>query len=66
MRKLYWKMYQSKEETSGQSVVLTLNDMLKEIEAFASEMDEDELPPVFEPVYMTEEEFNDLEEFQGF
>lgn len=62
--KLYWRMYQDKKSIKYSSVILTEKEMKKEIEGF--HWDEEELPPVFEPVMMKEEDFKKLPEFEGF
>jgi len=65
--KLYYKMYQDKESVKYSSVILTKEEMEKEIDLFFKNgMDEDELPPIFEPVMMEEEDFKKLPEFEGF
>jgi hypothetical protein len=65
--KLYWRMYQDKESVEYTSVVLTKEEMEKEVDLFFKNgMDEEELTPVFEPVMMEEEEFEKLPEFEGF
>lgn len=65
--KLYYKMYQDKQSVKYTSVILTEEEMKKEIKYFFSEgRDELELPPIFEPVMMEEEEFKKLPEFEGF
>lgn len=66
-KKLYWRMYQDKNSINYTSVVITQKDMIQEVEYIYNEYGEeyDDLP-VFEPVFMTEEEFNNLPEFDGF
>lgn len=66
MRKLYWKMYQDKDSIEFQSVIITQEEMIREVEYINKEFGEDYDFPVFEPVYMTEEDFNNLPEFEGF
>ena len=63
---LYWRMYQDKESTQYQSVILTETEMKAEASLFFDNQSEEDLPPVFEPVMMTEQEFNALPEFDGF
>ena len=63
MEKLYWKMYQDRNSVNGTSVIIKEEQIKDEINA-AREYDA--LLPVFEPVFMTEEEFNNLPEFKGF
>jgi hypothetical protein len=65
--KLYWRMYQDKESVEYTSVVLTKEEMEKEVDLFFKNgMDEEELTPVFEHVMMEEEEFEKFPEFEGF
>lgn len=65
-KKLYWKMYQDKNSINGSSVIITQEEMIREVNYINQEYGEDEDFPVFEPVYMTEELFNNLPEFGGF
>lgn len=62
---LYWRMYQDKESIKYASVVLTKDQMDAEISMYFDNPTDDG-PPIFEPVMMTEKEFNDLPEFDGF
>jgi hypothetical protein len=67
MKKLYWRMYQDKKSTEYASVILTEDEMKIEIDGYFKDIyDEDELPPVFEPVMMEEKEFKKLPECEGF
>ncbi|MBU4317105.1 MAG: hypothetical protein KKF30_07505 [Proteobacteria bacterium] len=66
MKKLYWRMYQDKHKTIyGLSVVVAQREMLAEIKAYFDDPADDD-PPVFEPVMMTEAEFEELPGFNGF
>lgn len=65
-KKLYWKMYQDKNSIKYRSVIITQEDMINEVNYWNNEGNEDEDAPVFEPIFMTEEEFNKLPEFKGF
>lgn len=65
-KRLYWKMYQDKDSINGSSVIITQEEMIREVNYINQEYGEDEDFPVFEPVYMTQEEFNNLPEFGGF
>jgi hypothetical protein len=66
--KLYWRMYQDKESVKYSSVILTKEEMEKEVDLFFKEGLDDyyENPPIFEPVMMEEEDFKKLPEFEGF
>jgi len=67
MKKLYWRMYQDKDSVEFRSVVITQEDMIREVEYINNEFGEEYGDyPVFEPCFMTEEEFNNLPEFDGF
>jgi hypothetical protein len=66
MKKLYWRMFQDKDNMEGLSVVITQEDMINEVNYWNNEGNEEENPPVFEPVFMEEEEFKNLPEFEGF
>lgn len=66
MKKVYWKMYQDKYCINFNSVILTEEDMIKEVKGFFEYHDEEDDAPIFEPVYMTEEDFKNLPEFEGF
>jgi len=63
MEKLYYKMYEDVKSIPGKSVVIEPDQMIDEINA-SRECGCD--MPVFEPVFMTESEFNELPEFTGF
>lgn len=65
MKKLYWKMYQDRNNMTN-SVIITKKEMFDEISYLNNEMNEDEDFPVFEPVFITEEEYKSLPEFDGF
>lgn len=65
-KKLYWRMYQDRENIDGTSVVITQEDMIREVMYLWNEGNEEDLFPVFEPVFMTEDEFESLPEFEGF
>lgn len=64
--RLYWRMFQDRKSVNYSSVVITQEDMIKEVEYWNNEGNEEMDAPVFEPVFMTEEEFDNLEEFKGF
>jgi hypothetical protein len=66
MKKLYWRMYQDKQSVDYNSVIITYEDMLSEVYYWNNEANEEIDAPVFEPVFMEEEEFNKLPEFKGF
>jgi hypothetical protein len=66
MKKLYWRMYQDMASVKFRSVVITQEDMIREVEYINKEYGEEWDYPVFEPCFMTEEEFNNLPEFDGF
>lgn len=66
MKNLYWRMYQDKLNVHGRSVIITQEEMMNEIKHAREYYSEDEDFPVFEPVFITEEEFKNLEEFEGF
>lgn len=66
MKKLYWKMYQDKNNIDGGSVIITKDEMINEISYWNNEANEEIEAPVFEPVFMEEEEFDKLPEFEGF
>lgn len=66
MKKLYWRMYQDKNSVNHGSVIITQGDMISEVHYWNNEGDEEMDAPVFEPVFMEEEEFNNLPEFKGF
>lgn len=66
MKKLYWRMYQDKNSIKYTSVILTQEDMINEVNYWNSEGNEEIDAPVFEPVFMEEEEFSKLPEFEGF
>lgn len=63
MKNLYYKMYESVNDVPGRSVVISPDKVMDEINAAR---DADMLMPVFEPVFMTETEFNNLPGFDGF
>ena len=64
-KKIYYKTYQDRDNIQNLSYVQTEEDMLKCIKIHFNDCPY-ELAPVFEPVEMTEEEFNALPEFRGF
>lgn len=67
-KKLFWKMWQDRESMKEARVfvVLTCQDKVDEVDYFLDPDDDHELPPVFEPVEMTQAEFDALPEFEGF
>jgi len=64
---LYWKMWQDAECTgaSYNSVIITDKEMKETIESHRGESFNGEFP-VFEPWFITEEEYNKLPEFEGY
>ena len=65
-RKLYFKVYQDKEEINAHYVI-PANTLKSEMDSIKEVLTErDMLGPVYEPVMMTEEEFKALPEFEGF
>jgi len=65
MKKLYWREHQDKKSI-GPNVVITTEDMMAQVKGFFEDPYDEELPPIFEPVMMTENEFKSLPEFDGF
>ena len=64
---LYWRMYQDKDSVKYTSVVITQEQMIQEVEYIHKEFGEEYGDyPVFEPCFMTKEEFENLPEFEGF
>jgi hypothetical protein len=63
-KKLYFKVYQDREDTDIYYIE-TFDNVMKMCKDIDYIIDS-ELSPVFEPVYMTEEEFENLPEFEGF
>lgn len=61
-------MYEDRNTTEYQSVVIKPDDVAVEIDNhFKTHAGYDDvLPPVFEPIMMTENEFKNLPEFEGF
>lgn len=66
MEKCYWRMYQDKNNIDGSSVIITKEDMIDEVDYWNNYGDQEEDPPIFEPVFLEEDDFNNLDEFQGF
>jgi len=68
MKKLFLKVYQTKHLIDSTYFIERVENLPTLLEAEESEFNENEdyLPFVFEPVFMTEEEFNNLPEFTGF
>jgi hypothetical protein len=66
--KLYWKVYQNREYIENEAFyVSTTGDILMNMPDLVDECEDiGELPPVIEPVMMTETEFNNLPEFEGY
>lgn len=68
--KVYYKIYQDKECMDNNYYVEEFENLPSSIEAWAvSHLEDPEnygLFPVIEPVMMTEEEFDNLPEFQGY
>lgn len=67
-KRVFYLMYQNIEEVNDLSVVLTREQVEIEVALWAQRSwnESDELPPVFEPVLITKQEFDELEEFTGF
>ena len=65
-KKLYFRVYQDKENMDSFYVDTKRNTELS-IDSWIEEHNEtDEPMPVIEPILMTEKEFEDLPEFEGF
>lgn len=65
MKKLYWRMYLDKNSIGYNSVVLPdISKVVEEAKYHFQELKGD--PPVFEPVMMSQKEFDSLSEFDGF
>lgn len=65
-KKLYWRMYLDRTETDGKSAILSEQEMLVEANWYFEARDDEQLPPVFEPIMMTEKEFLIQPWFLGF
>ena len=68
-KKLYYRVYQNRENMYGNSFIEkpeNIKTIIEEWQKNVYECDPDELPPVFEPIFMNEDKFNNLEEFEGF
>lgn len=72
MKKLYFKVYQSKNDTNKDNSYF-IEKIENILNSYGFEKYEDFLElesgvdlPVLEPIFLTEEEFNDLPEFTGF
>ena len=67
MKKIYYRVYQDKENMCGRSFVKTMSDVSDMINYWVETSDNlGLLMPVFEPVLMTEDEFNSLPKFEGY
>lgn len=68
MKSTYFKVYQDRYSMHGDYYVDTIENCINQMAAFMEQCNENDeiLPPVFEPVEMTEGEFNDLPEFEGY
>ena len=66
MKKIFWKMYQDKESTQYNFALMTTDGMNEEVLLYFEDQDEDAYPPVFEPIKMTQKEFDSYETFDGF
>jgi hypothetical protein len=64
-KKLYFKVYQDKDNTDGTFYIDTVENVFKlcQDDWYINDVEQ---PPVFEPIYLTEEEFKRLPEFTGF
>ena len=70
MKNLYFKVYQNKDSLNGAFFIEEINKIrqmygLSDYADFL-ECKEDNSIPVFEPIFMTKEEFDNLPEFEGF
>ena len=67
-KKIYFKVYQDKDSIDGMYYVDTIANCIKNIPHWLKEYRENDecLPPIFEIVEMTDEEFENLPEFEGF
>lgn len=68
MKKIYLKVYQDIKSTKGSFYVDTVENVISMLPEFISDLKEQsiELPPIFEPVEMGEEDFLNLPDFAGF
>ena len=64
-KKIYYRVYQDRENMDSYYVE-TWEGVQNSIEAWEETIEEGDLFPVIEPVYMSEFEFENLPEFQGF
>lgn len=62
MKKLFFKVYENKEQMKVYFVERAENIQ----ELAINSIDNDELPSIFEPIMLTEEEFKKLKKFNGF
>ena len=64
-KNIYLKVYQDKENMQS-FYIDTVENIKNTIENWKVDFDEGRRSPVFEPVLMSESEFDSLPEFQGF
>jgi len=65
--KVFYKVYQDKESTGNRYYVDTLDGVLNDMSHwFDSHIESDEGMPVLEPVLMTQEQFDEIPEFEGY
>lgn len=66
-KKIYFKVYQDKENMGGNTYIDTIENIIKVIPDWIRDCIEcDSMMPVIEPVEMTEDEFSKLPEFTGY
>ena len=65
-KKLYFKVFQDRECIDYSYFVDKPENINTIIESWEENKVYEELPPVFEPIFMTEEEYNNLPDFQGY
>ena len=66
-KRIYFKVYQDKDNINGNYYIDTIENILTMIpDWIESTIEYDYLMPVLEPIEMTEEEFENLPEFLGY
>jgi hypothetical protein len=64
---IYWKEFEDGNSTDGNYIVMTLEEMIHQVQLWFDDFHEhDDRPPVFEPVRMSVAEFEAEPPFQGF